>query len=1120
MEWLRVLFWLLPRRLRSSWVLLAVASFGMLAAVTLMAVGATYFRTLSEAGLREVVASTDQRLLDVQVFVQNRPMGRADYELVHSTVDDTTRDRLGHLLGDVQRYGRAQPGLALVPARDEVRIPLQPPSGQPFFVTGFRDHTRIVQGRWPQAAPGASDESAYLEVVAGTRAAAFMSWEVGSRAYLIPDPSNPSRRVTLEVVGLAEPMDRGELFWRGTSPIYFEPDPDNPWVPLYVGEEAFFQDVGARFPGLLGDYGWYFSSDAGLLTSSSVSPTLGALEGLQADLAKIIPRSLVLSGLEGVLEDFQRERAHARAPLFLFISLVVVVVLYFLALVAGILARTRSDEASLFRSRGASMLQVSWVLTLGEGLAALVAIVVGPFLALLIVRHLLLRTIDPVGDSAGGQAVSVGLTGDAFLLAALGGLLGFLVLIASGMNLARLGIVEYLRVRARPPSVPLLQRYYVDLLVIALMALLWWQVHDRDGFEERELLGKSLDLNPSLLLGPALVLLAAALVVFRVLPLVVRLLALVGNHLAPAWAAFALSRIARDPLPHCSLVIILMLSAALGVFGSAFQPTLARSQRDQALYATGSDLVIRGSTLATATLEELSALPGVEALSPVGRDFTMTLLDVFPNRFATLLSVDPDQISRASWFRDDFADRSLPEVMGALQGNPGDPAGSGVRGVVLPSVAETVGVWVNPDNLTSSFLGRVVALWVGVSDVEGRFHNVLLGDVPAAQAGPAGASPVGWMYLEGALPLDVVPMEPPFTVTSVSISGGSLSGILAGSIGLDDLTVKGSSLPASGTVVEDFEDVSAAEQRWVALANDGPVADTLEYGPQSAMQGNSGLALTWHEPLTDAKRGVLIPPGPYPLPAIGGPMFRAGQVVRIHSDRQLLPLVVVDVVDFFPTLDPSHRPFLIVSLADYRQHIIALGGGLLNPPEEFWVSLEDGAGRWDVIASLQDRLPRSGRVQDGVALVEGVQLSPLAGGGWNGLTILGVSALTVAVVLALGTWSAVSVQGSRVDFTVARALGLSGRQLVFSLALERIVVAVLGVAAGVALGLWLGQWVLGFLDTTAGGALVLPPMVVIHSPWLMALVFANLAAALAVGIVLGGVAARRLKAFDILRVGQ
>ena len=56
--------------------------------------------------------------------------------------------------------------------------------------------------------------------------------------------------------------------------------------------------------------------------------------------------------------------------------------------------------------------------------------------------------------------------------------------------------------------------------------------------------------------------------------------------------------------------------------------------------------------------------------------------------------------------------------------------------------------------------------------------------------------------------------------------------------------------------------------------------------------------------------------------------------------------------------------------------------------------------------------------------------------------------MTIAVVLALGTYAIGSVRLGRVDLTVIRVIGLSRGQLFMSLALERTVVAVLGIAAG------------------------------------------------------------------------
>ena len=62
---LKLVYWLLRRRLRYSWGLLALTSFGILAAVTLMSTGAMYSRVLGEAGLRHSLASFSPQVLNI-----------------------------------------------------------------------------------------------------------------------------------------------------------------------------------------------------------------------------------------------------------------------------------------------------------------------------------------------------------------------------------------------------------------------------------------------------------------------------------------------------------------------------------------------------------------------------------------------------------------------------------------------------------------------------------------------------------------------------------------------------------------------------------------------------------------------------------------------------------------------------------------------------------------------------------------------------------------------------------------------------------------------------------------------------------------------------------------------
>ena len=1117
MSWSKLLFWLFPRRLRSSWGLLAITSFGILAAVTMMATGAIYSRALAEGGLRHLLASTSPMVLDAQVIVRNRPLGPADYQRLHAAVEETINERLGYMLEGAQRYGRIQPHLALAKTLEERSPPADAPLGQPFFLTEFAEHAQLVEGRWPRAIPSLHAESTALEMVVGRKTASSMGFKVGSQVYLFPFRDDPSERIALNVVGIAEPEDSREEYWMGGSSAYFQVYDlgERRVVPIYLPEEAFFSGLGSRYPSLVADYGWLVFLDTSALSAGTVGPTIDAVAGLEIDINKRFPRSFVFSGLDNALEDYEEDLSHARVPLFLFISLVVFVILYFLALVMGLLARIGSAEASLFKSRGAGILQVGGLLALGEGVAALLAIALGPLLALGIVRYLLLSTIQPV---EGGAALSVGFSGDMFIMGAVGGLLSIVVLVASGIGRARLGIVEYLRVRARPPTLPFLHRYYVDLLVLVALGLVWWQVHGRGGF---------IEADPSLLFGPVLALLAAAFLFLRLLPIILRAMAWAGS-VAPAWVSFALIRVARDPLPHGSLAIILMMAIALGLVGAAFQSTLSRSEREQALYDVGGEVVIRGSSFSVPFQQELAGLPGVHGASPLSRE-SVILLEGFSGTSTTLLAVDPETLPQNAWFRDDFAGKSLSALLAPLGQLPEGPGG-----VLLPGDAERIGVWAKDGNTSQSLISGGPRLWMRVSDATGRYHSLPLSPVSSSSSNStsdevlADATADGWTFFEAALP--GVPdggepqahrAEPPFRLVSIFIVRGARLTRQPGGILLDDITIKGpgEASPASDLVIESYEDPGG----WAPLPNEGAVADTLKRDTLAARTGRFGLNFSWEEPLARVPRGIVIPPGPFPLPAIGGPTFHRGQELLIKQtgagQAPPVPLVVRDVTDYFPTLRPSSRPFLLVSLDHYGQYVEGAIGGKLEPPGELWLSLEESAQRGQAILSIRELLPRSFSIRDRAAEVEQAQRNPLAGGGWDGLTILSTAALTLAVVLSLGVYTAFLLQSGRVDLAVARAMGFSRGQLVFSLGLERIVVAVLGIGAGSAVGLWLGRWVLGFLDVTASGRSVVPPMIVTMHDGLVVLVFVGVVLALAIASVAAGLLAGRQRAPDILRTG-
>ena len=114
----------------------------------------------------------------------------------------------------------------------------------------------------------------------------------------------------------------------------------------------------------------------------------------------------------------------------------------------------------------------------------------------------------------------------------------------------------------------------------------------------------------------------------------------------------------------------------------------------------------------------------------------------------------------------------------------------------------------------------------------------------------------------------------------------------------------------------------------------------------------------------------------------------------------------------------------------------------------------------------------------------------------------------------------VFILSGRVDLSVAWALGLSKVQIVFALALDSLVVALLGIGAGTARGIWPGRWLLWYLAPTDTGRSLVPPMVPTMLEWLLVLVLGSLVAAAVLGLVFAAVVALRLRLPEILRAGE
>ena len=1067
------------RRLRYSWRLLAVTSLGVLGAVVLLSSTAGYNRVLAEAGIRHALLSKSSSSNNVQVVSENRPLGIADYNRLRSLAEEAVARRLQGLATGMERFGRAQAGMPLTEDPALAPPPLGAPSGRPFFLTGFSENSRLLEGRWPDRPGTAGLDGVNLQAVAGQRVASDMGFEVGDRIYVTPFRASPEERIVLEIVGIAVPLDSQDDFWFGSSSYFSLQSVGEILVaPVYVTEDDFLRVLGNRFPTAVGDFGFNIFTAPSVITANEIDATKEALAGLEADLNKTYPRTFVFSRLKTTIRDFERELALARVPVYVFASLVVMVVLYFLALITGILGRSQGEELGLLRSRGGSALQVCGVLLLADGVLALAAAAVGPLLAWLIVKFLLLPTFGDVG----GGPIEFGLTVQMYWMGALGALLALLALAVSAASRARGAAGDPMLSRSRPPEVSFFHRYYLDLIAVAVVGLLWWQFQERDGFLSRSLEYRGLEIDPALILGPVLGLLTAALLLMRILPWAVKLTVWACTLGGPAWSSFSLARLARDPVIPASMAVLLLLATALGVFGATFQASLSENRNDQASYRVGGEVVISGPRARTDLADELQQLPGVRGATPVLRE-TVSMVGqngVIPT---TLLAASPEVLSQSAWFREDFSSSELAELTALIQSSPVENP----LGIELPADAESLGVWLNAASLSGHDLIADINVWAKLTDAEGRYRNMSLGGF----GGPDTGVPQGWALFSGDLPSQTSRQQTQWYLSSVYFTTSSFTTVPASTIYLDDVTVYGSTLPDSGILVEGFEEPGP----WVSIgvAFGAPDASRIE---PVARTGAGGLSFSWTEPFRGDQRGIFIPPVRLPIPAIADDSFYVGQNLYVRHGSSSIPIRIVGVSQLFPSITNLDRPYIIVGYDDYVAYSRILPRhGLGLRPREIWVSLEPAADRLEAVRNITGALPQFTGIADRVAEAEIASGNPLAGGGWNGLTLMAMTAIGLAVAATLLLQSAANARMNRIDVSVARALGLSNRQVFLSMVAEKLALCGTAILIGAAIGYWPGRELVEMLAVTSAGAPPVPPLIPKVNLPLLVLVLAGLSAA-------------------------
>ncbi len=378
--------------------------------------------------------------------------------------------------------------------------------------------------------------------------------------------------------------------------------------------------------------------------------------------------------------------------------------LAFTILAAAALRRDATDARRRLTWFGARRWQVE-LFTLAESTAlAALGTLVGWVLGGAVAAFVAARAGSPAGDVVSHALLSRG------------GILG-----ALGVALAA-GLLLFATVRAPAVEVGRLRLTPLDAAALGAVAivLVGWA----RGSVDAQQLSSSGGTSAYLLLVPALIVFAAAVLAARLMAPALRALGHVGRR-GPIALRLAAASLARNPGHAAIAATFLVASLGLALFAVAYRSTLVRGQHDEAAYAVPAAYVLS---------EDLAQLvPVLHGLAPTGSTQVLRLSGNVSSGTAFSFLGLGDLSSVGGW-RTDFATRPLSELGAAIAATED----TSLRTTALPRgrrfavTVTTKGDDVGVRGIFRSSLGDYESIPLGKTN--GRHTVVLHGRIPFAHA--------------------------------------------------------------------------------------------------------------------------------------------------------------------------------------------------------------------------------------------------------------------------------------------------------------------------------------------------------------------------------------------------
>ncbi|HET9110115.1 MAG TPA: FtsX-like permease family protein [Ktedonobacterales bacterium] len=675
-------------RLAHGRALLAAVALGMLVAVTLICTVPLFNSLILDTQLQQDVNTNDPAQRNIQAMVTTGGVSERMRAQTTKLVPQIAQQYLGGFVSPTPTYFSISDTMILYSAGSHTYDPLKGPQAhlQSWNYAQTTPHMTFLAGHAPQSTASGNT----IQVIVTKEMADDAGLKLGSQINLWEFGAHQNQ-ITGTVVGIWQPKTVTDPYWNDTV---FNADgtttaPKD--YPVLIDDNDFYRILSA-FSDLGATQNWIYYTKPTTINAANMDAVRNDMaqfrSRLSGDAQPIAGVSGVgvISNLDKIIKDLQGQESLLALPLYVVVAQIVGLALLFVVAMAGLLIEGQSQEIATLKSRGGSGTQLLSVFVIQGVILGLIAAVVGVFLAALLALTLV-KTFVPsnaLGGSSLGSIYLARLASPASVIgpALLGAVLGVGAIAFSAFQTARMDVLAFRREQGRQSRPPFWARYYLDLIFAALCAVGYLELGQFGDTSVRAQLPGGAS-SPLLLVSPALLLLAGALVTLRLAPLAAAL----GERVAARGRGFsamlAFAQVERTPAKYLRMTLLLTLAVGLGIFAISYNASLQQNVRDSATYSVGSSVRLKqhyteAQGFGKKIEQAYQAQPGVKVISPVYRTIASTTADEGSFSLAVLV-VDPTTFTQVvnpvSW-RSDYASEPLPQLMHDMQAHTTPQSGA------------------------------------------------------------------------------------------------------------------------------------------------------------------------------------------------------------------------------------------------------------------------------------------------------------------------------------------------------------------------------------------------------------------------------------------------------------